>query len=225
MLEAIRGLGPPEALGDELLVSSRTPRAIQMSNAPPSPVGSSPRVLVAVSEGATRPLVRGEGEEDTVFAGAVARLAGAATLGSAPDPAQRALPRRASEPPARSGVPAVGARAGGRHITVDPRRILGEKSELWTFSLDVHRHLSSLLSRIWKALRRSGAAIPAMTYGKEWVLFEPRTGRVLVEEQPSEGAAPKGLEAAGIRAGTILWVLRPEAAPPGVESGAVGREG
>jgi hypothetical protein len=96
-------------------------------------------------------------------------------------------------------------------VTVDPRRFLGEQSELWTFSLDVHRSLGSLLARIWKSLRRAGAKVPPMTYGSEWLLFEPRNSRVIVDAP--EGTEPLGLEAAGIRSGAVLWVLRPDAVP------------
>ena len=97
---------------------------------------------------------------------------------------------------------------------MDPRRFLGEKSELWTFSLDVHRNLSSLIARIWKALRRAGSKVPAMTYGSQWVLFEPRTGRFIVDE-PNDGGERPSLEAAGIRPGTVLWVMNPEAGENG----------
>jgi hypothetical protein len=90
---------------------------------------------------------------------------------------------------------------------VDPRRLLGEKSELWTFSLDVHRHVSSLVARVWKALRRAGANLPPMTYGTAWVLFEPRTGRAIAEL--GEGLERLSLEAAGIRPGIVLWVVEP----------------
>lgn len=108
----------------------------------------------------------------------------------------------------RSAVPKLGAHVAGRHITVDPRRLLGEKSELWTLSLDVHRDLSTLLARIWKALRRSGARLPPMTYGTEWVLYEPRTQRFVTEHGPK---GPKmSLEEAGIRSGAVLWIMVPD---------------
>jgi eukaryotic-like serine/threonine-protein kinase len=143
------------------------------------PVSSSPRVIVA--PGSNSPI---RGDESTQVSGREV---------------------------ARSGVPVVGmgAKAGARVVTVDPRRILGETSELWTFSLDVHKSLSSLLSRIWKAMRRSGAKVPPLSYGAAWVLFEPRTGRVI----EGQGASETTLDQAGIRPGTILWVVPPDAVP------------
>jgi hypothetical protein len=108
-------------------------------------------------------------------------------------------------------VPAVGDETKGPHITVDPRRFLGEKSELWTYSLNVHRTMSSLVGRIWTSLRRAGAAIPPRSYGTSWLLFEPRTGRALVDAD-GEDVGRLSLEAAGIRPGTVLWVITPDAA-------------
>src|SRR5262249_33482611 len=96
-------------------------------------------------------------------------------------------------------------------VTVDPRRFLGGQSELWTYSLDVHRGFGSLLARIWKSLRRAGAKVPAMTYGTGRVLFEPRTKRVI--EAPGDGGPPLALDDVGIRPGTVLWVVRPDALP------------
>ena len=110
---------------------------------------------------------------------------------------------------ARSAVPKLPTRPGSRYVTVDPRRFLGEKSELWTFSLDVHKNLASLVARIWKSLRRAGAKVPPMTYGAEWVLFEPRTAR-FVADDAGEAVERMSLETAGIRPGTILWVMAPE---------------
>ncbi len=217
MLAALRRLTPSEELLEEMLVSSRAAgesgemgvstgarRAAANDVGTRTPALSSPRVVIASS--LDRPI---HGDELTEHAHRPPRdldLARSATLSSAPEqPPSPAI--------ARSGVPAVGARAGARQLTVDPRRILGEKNELWTFSLDVHRHLSSLLSRIWKALRRGGAPIPPMTYGTTWVLFEPRTGRI-IQDEPDDVAPRPSLEEAGIRPGTVLWVLRPDAVPP-----------
>jgi eukaryotic-like serine/threonine-protein kinase len=204
MLEAIRRLVPSGALGVEMLVSSgEQPRAVDSSSSPPSPLPASPRIIVAPRFG--QPVA---GDEMTLFApptGLVEPRArgvdpSGATLASAP--------REDGVPSiARSAVPAVGMKAGGRQVMVDPRRLLGGKSELWTFSLDVHRHVSSLVARVWKALRRAGAKVPALTYGTAWVLFEPRTGRSIVEI--GEGRAPLSLEAAGIRPGIVLWVVEP----------------
>jgi serine/threonine protein kinase len=200
MLEAIRPLVPEGALVDEMLVTSgERPRGLADSGSHPSegggvassstmPSSPPPSPRVVVAPGLDRPI---RGDEPTPMA-------------------SRAVPR--------SGVPAVGARAGARQITVDPRRFLGENSELWTFSLDVHRHLASLLARIWKALRRAGATVPPMTYGTLWVLFEPRTGRAIVAES-GQGAEPLSLEAAGIRPGTVLWLLPPDAIPRGSADG------
>jgi hypothetical protein len=70
--------------------------------------------------------------------------------------------------------------------------------------------MGTLVVRIWKSLRRAGAAVPPRTYGTSWVLFEPRTGRVLIEVG-GDGAEPMSLEAAGIRPGTVLWVIPPNA--------------
>jgi serine/threonine protein kinase len=204
MLQAILQLAPSSELGPDLLVSSgSSPRAAGTSHPPPTPGISSPRVVVAPSPGWS---VRGDDATQHSRVAPEAPDPHAATLGSTPDrPPLGAVPR--------SEVPAVGARGRTHLVTVDPRRFLGEKSELWTFSLDVHKHLSSLLARIWKALRRAGAKVPPMTYGTAWILFEPRTGRTIVDQR-DEGAAPTSLEAAGIRPGTILWIVRPEAGPP-----------
>lgn len=106
----------------------------------------------------------------------------------------------------RSAVPKL-APATGRFVTVDARRLLGDQTELWTLSLDVHPNLSSLISRIWKAMRRAGSKLPPMTYGSAWTLFEPRTGRYLVDDPDERGERPT-LEAAGIRPGTVLWVMK-----------------
>ena len=198
MLEALRRFAPAEVIVEELLASSGSPRVATVSSLPPSPARSTPRVVVAPA--LDRPI---RGDEVTEHASSGVRVDPlGATLGSAPD-------RTPSREVARSGVP-VGLKAAGRHITVDPRRILGEKSELWTFSLEVHRHLPSLLSRIWKALRRAGASLPPMTYGTAWVLFEPRTGRTIVDPSRDPEDRPS-LEDAGIRPGTVLWILRPGA--------------
>ena len=89
-------------------------------------------------------------------------------------------------------------------VTVDPRRLLGAESELWTLSLDVHRDVSSLVARIWRSLSRAGAKLPPRSYGTAWTLVEPRTGRAIVEPG---GDGRVTLEEAGIRTGTVLWVV------------------
>jgi serine/threonine-protein kinase len=214
MLDAIRRLVPSGALREEMLVpSGERPRDVIASTIPPSPLPSgplpsAPKVVIGLDLG--RPIRGDEVTEHAVPAALVARQGRGAdppttdTLPSAPSEGElRSM--------ARSAVPAVGARAGARQITVDPRHLLGETSELWTFSLDVHRHVSSLVARIWKALRRAGAKVPPMTYGTAWVLFEPRTGRTIAEL--GEGLERLSLEAAGIRPGTVLWVVEPGADP------------
>jgi serine/threonine-protein kinase len=113
----------------------------------------------------------------------------------------------------RSEVPAVGARARARVVIVDPRPLLGPQSELWELSLDVHRHLSSLVARIWRSLRRAGAQLPPMTYGTAWALVEARTGRTIPEPK-GDGADRVSLAETGIRAGTVLWVVRPPGSRP-----------
>ncbi|HSN97317.1 MAG TPA: serine/threonine-protein kinase [Candidatus Nanopelagicales bacterium] len=214
MLDAIRRLVPSGALREEMLVASgERPRDVIASTVPPSPMPSGPllsgpKVVVALD--LDRPVRGDEMTEHAVPAGLAAGQGRGAdpsahgTLSSAPSEGEL-------RQVARSAVPAVGARAGGRQITVDPRHFLGQKSELWTFSLDVHRHVSSLVARIWKALRRAGAKVPPMTYGTAWVLFEPRTGRTIPEL--GEGLERVSLEAAGIRPGTVLWVVEPGADP------------
>jgi hypothetical protein len=132
-----------------------------------------------------------------------------ATLGSAVDRFAQTEPERV----ARSAVPRLSGHVG-RHVTVDPRRFVGEKCELWTFSLEVHKNLSTLISRIWKALRRGGSQVPPMSYGTQWVLYEPRTGRV-IEGEAREGGERKTLEEAGIRPGAVLWVMAPAEVPAG----------
>jgi serine/threonine-protein kinase len=178
MRDEIRRLLPSSLLREEMLVpSGERPRVLE-STIPPSSLPSTPKVVVAPDPGRS---IRGDEATEHAAAG-----------------------ERSS---ARSAVPAVGARAGGRHVTVDPRRFLGANSELWTFSLDVHRHVSSLIARVWKALRRAGAKVEPMTYGTAWVLFEPRTGRVIAEL--GEGQERLSLQDAGIRPGIVLWVVEP----------------
>jgi serine/threonine protein kinase len=235
MLEAVRALGRAETIVEDMLTSSgRRPRDPGESSSreeplspgqpgqrstgiPFSPAGGSPRVVVVSGrdrvsgEEATMEVIspRGwSGSSGIAGSGVIAGSSGAldrsglVTLDSEPDHGVVDV--------ARSGVPVLGVRQGARMVTVDPRRYLGERTELWTFSLDVHRHVTSLVSRIWKSLRRAGAQVAPMSYGVEWALHEPRTGRTL-----ELGSAPSGerktLEEAGIRAGTILWVVRPGA--------------
>ncbi len=188
MLAELSRFVPPDAtIEEDLLASGEKPRHAGESSFPLGVPASSPRIVV--SPASERPI---RWDEATAYAEG---------------------PRSV----ARSEVPKLPTRAGGRHVTVDPRRYLGEKTELWTFSLDVHKHLASLIARIWKALRRAGAKVPPMTYGTEWVLFEPRTGR-FVTDNVGDGAPRVTLEAAGIRPGTVLWVMKPppvsEPSPP-----------
>jgi eukaryotic-like serine/threonine-protein kinase len=197
MLAAIRRLVASTALDDELLApSGQRPRDVVVSTIPPSPAFPTPRVVVAPIRG-DEPTEREADREIAAARERASRPTGSETW-----------PSTAAGAPtvARSEVPAVGARAGARAVTVDPRRFLGEKSEIWSFSLDVHRHVSSLVARIWKALRRSGADVPPMTYGTKWVLVEARTGQPIIE-LGAGGTAPLSLEAAGIRPGIVLWVV------------------
>ena len=208
MLVAIRRLILSASLTEEMLAPvGERPRAVIASTMPPSPALSTPRVVIAPDSG--RPIRGDEPTEHAAHAGLSAVRdrgagpTGSDTLPSGPGDAQGI---------ARSGVPAMGLRAGARVVTVDPRRFLGTESEMWTFSLDVHRHMSSLIGRIWTALRRAGAKVPPMTYGTTWVLVEPRTGQTIAEGR-GEGAERLTLEAAGIRPGVVLWVVPPDAVP------------
>ncbi|TKC95719.1 serine/threonine-protein kinase [Polyangium fumosum] len=188
--ELARFVSPDETLREDLLATGERSRGVAASSTPPSPPSSMSTPRFVVPPASERPL---RGDEPTEFAGSVA------------DRVPSEDPRSA----ARSAVPKLPTRVGSRHVTVDPRRFLGEQSELWTLSLDVHPNLSSLIARIWKAMRRAGAKVPPMTYGKEWILFEPRTKR-FVEDDVGEGGARLSLEAAGIRPGAVLWVMTPE---------------
>jgi hypothetical protein len=72
--------------------------------------------------------------------------------------------------------------------------------------------VSSLIARVWKALRRGGASVPPMTYGTTWVLVEARTGRKIAEV--GAGLERLSLEEAGIRPGSVLWVAAVEREAP-----------
>jgi eukaryotic-like serine/threonine-protein kinase len=199
MLEALRPFVPSSAITEEMLVpSGQHPRAVVASSAPPEP---SPRVVVAMGASSSGDPIRGD--EATARVRPRVAASGSETLPSAPDVA-------------RSGVPRVGAgtgtKPGARVVTVDPRRFLGGESELWTLSLDVHRDFSSLVARIWRSLCRAGARVPPMTYGTTWMLVEPRTGREIVEPRGA-GVEHLSLDDAGVRPGTILWVVRVSEAP------------
>ncbi len=236
MLDALRPFVPVGALAAEMLAESGERHvAAEVSprgriSAIDGPEIRSPRVVVAAGlRGPVRgdesteqaSLARGAGGWDAAGWGADRRARdseapGSSTLrsgASAGDAGASARPGTGDAAPvvSRSSVPSVGARAGARQLTIDPRRFLGEQSEMWTFSLDVHRGLSTLLARIWKALRRAGAQVPPMTYGTEWVLFEPRTGRTIAEHR--EEAGSPSLEDAGLRPGIVLWVMRPADVP------------
>ncbi|MRG91712.1 serine/threonine-protein kinase [Polyangium spumosum] len=191
LAELTRFVPAGEAIREEMLATGERARAALGSSFPPSPPSSMVTPRSFVPPPSERPL---RGDEPTALASSFTERVGA----EGPRSAQR------------SAVPKLPARVGSRHVTVDPRRFLGEQSELWTFSLDVHVHLSSLIARIWKALRRGGAKLPPMTYGKEWALFEPRTKR-FIEDDPREGEERLSLEAAGLRPGAVLWVVRPDA--------------
>jgi serine/threonine protein kinase len=193
MLEAIAQLVPEGALCEEMLASSgERPRAVMASSMPPSPAAVSPRFVVAPD---FEPRLHG-GDAGTAPGAREAAFTGSTTLPSAERPGA-----------ARSAVPEVGPQAGGRYVTVDPRRLLGDKCELWTFSLEVHRSVSSLVARVWRSLRRAGADVPAMTYGTAWVLIEARTGRAIGEG--GVGLEKVSLEDAGLRPGSVLWAVAP----------------
>lgn len=186
-----------ELIEDDLLSSSNGFRAAYLSSVPPGlppslPLGpqSTPSRLVVRPSDEDKPI---QGDEATMFG-----------------PGHEGLSRTEMQPRVveRSAVPKLGAQVAGRHVTVDPRRLLGDQSELWTLSLDVHRDLSTLISRIWKALRRGGAKIPPMTYGTEWVLYEPRTQKFVADRGPD--GAKVTLDEAGIRSGGVLWIMVPE---------------
>jgi len=181
-----------ELIEDDLLSSRDGFRAAYLSSVPPSlpldPPYTPPRVVVGPGE--DKPI---RGDDATMFA-----------------PGLDGLSRTEMQPRIveRSAVPKLGAQVAGRHVTVDPRRLLGDKSELWTLSLDVHRDLSTLISRIWKALRRAGAKVPPMSYGTEWVLYEPRTQKFVADS--GRDGIKMTLDEAGIRSGGVLWIMVPE---------------
>lgn len=181
-----------ELVDEDLLSSGTGFRAVYISTNPPSDPVKSPRIVLGSKDDAS---VRGD--EVTMHAPAQIGLS------------ETEIPLRAIE---RSAVPKLDKHVVGRYVTVDPRRMLGEHSELWTLSLDVHRDLSTLVSRVWKALRRGGAKIPPMSYGVEWVLYEPRTQRFVTFDHPT--GEKKTLEDAGIRSGAVLWVVAPSGEIP-----------
>jgi serine/threonine protein kinase len=177
-----------DLLEEDLLSSGGGFRSAYLSSLPPSAPADASHFIVGQSSHDIR------GDEATVVAKGYEGLS------------QTEIQPRVIE---RSAVPKLGAQVAGRHVTVDPRRLLGDKSELWTLSLDVHRDLSTLLARIWKAMRRAGAKVPPMTYGTEWVLYEPRTQKFVSDSGRDGGKVT--LEEAGIRSGAVLWIVAPEA--------------
>lgn len=175
-----------EILEEDLLSSGEGFRAAFLSSVPPAE--ETPRFVVGSGDEHAR-----RGDDATIAAA------------NADGFSQTEFQHRPVE---RSAVPKLGNQVAGRHVTIDPRRLLGERSELWTLSLDVHRDLSTLVSRIWKSLRRAGAKLPPMSYGTEWVLFEPRTQKYVSLERSEGGKV--SLDEAGIRSGGILWIVVPE---------------
>lgn len=121
----------------------------------------------------------------------------------------------------RSAVPSSGLRPGARFVTVDPRRILGDRSELWTFSLDVHKDVGSLVSRVYRSLRRAGAPVQPRSYGLTWTLFDPGLDRAISDAPREDGSRPTPAEA-GIRSGAVLWVMAPGPANPDQSGGGAG---
>jgi hypothetical protein len=62
-----------------------------------------------------------------------------------------------------------------------------------------------------------------MTYGTEWVLYEPRT-RTFVSDIGRDGQKIT-LDEAGIRSGSVLWIMVPEGKTgDAVETGAAGSQ-
>lgn len=179
----------PEAdlLEEDLLSSADGFRAVYLSSMPPSAPVDTPHVGHRSSQ--NRPI---RGDEATVAAAPVAFV-------------DTEVHHRPIE---RSAVPKLGAQIAGRHVTVDPRRLLGENCELWTLSLDVHKDLSMFIGRIWKSMRRAGSKIGPRSYGVEWILYEPRTQRVVLNGVWD--GAKMSLEEAGIRSGAVLWLMAPE---------------
>ncbi|NUQ73303.1 MAG: serine/threonine protein kinase [Polyangiaceae bacterium] len=198
MLDAIQALVPKEfTLGEDMLTSTG---------------GSRPSSAKIVVTPANEHPIRGD--DETLKA---KPSGGETTLADVREtPKFHPPPAGEASPVVGSDVPLAGigsrSRSKERWITVDPRRFLGAQTEMWTFSFDVHKNVSSLIARVWKALRRGGADIPPLTYGKTWVLFEPRTGRT-IPESGGVGGERLSLEAAGLRPGAILWVLAPDAVP------------
>jgi len=189
MLADIEKLIPEGELREEDLLSSDNGfRTVYLSSVPPSAPG--------IGTSQDKPI---RGDEATMIA-----------------PGHEAFSDTEMQPRVveRSAVPKLGAQVAGRHVTVDPRRLLGEKSELWTLSLDVHRDLSTLIARIWKAMRRAGAKVPPMTYGTEWALYEPRTHKFVSDSGPAGGKVT--LDEAGIRSGAVLWIVQPGAIQDGL---------
>lgn len=174
-----------EILEEDLLSSGEGFRAAYLSSVPPA---EDPPRFVMGDDGK-----RIRGDEATV---------------AAPNSEAFSQTEFQPRPVERSAVPKLGNQVAGRHVTIDPRRLLGDRSELWTLSLDVHRDLSTLVSRIWKSLRRAGAKLPPMSYGTEWVLFEPRTQKYVSLSGPEGGKV--SLDEAGIRSGGVLWIVAPE---------------
>jgi hypothetical protein len=56
-------------------------------------------------------------------------------------------------------------------------------------------------------LSRAGARLPPRTYGVAWRLVEARTGSAIADRDAGSGE-PVSIEAAGIVAGSVLWVVR-----------------
>lgn len=174
-----------EILEEDLLSSGEGFRAAYLSSTPPA-------------EDAPRFVMGDDGQ----------RIRGDEATVAAPNSEAFSQTEFQPRPVERSAVPKLGNQVAGRHVTIDPRRLLGDRSELWTLSLDVHRDLSTLVSRIWKSLRRAGAKLPPMSYGTEWVLFEPRTQKIVTLPGPEVGKV--SLDEAGIRSGGVLWIVVPE---------------
>ena len=188
MLAAIESLVASTSLTEDAIVPvGKEARPIAISTPPPSP--ATPFRVVVTGENERIP--RGDAPTEH------------SPIPSSRPPIDDTVPSEGAIQ--RSGVPRVGASSGVNCITVDARPLVGDKCELWQFSLDVHQHVSGVIGRVWKGLRRAGSNVRPMSYGVEWVLVERRTGRRIDEFQPGT-LERMTLEAAGIRAGMILTV-------------------
>jgi O-acetyl-ADP-ribose deacetylase (regulator of RNase III) len=143
-----------------------------------------------------------------------AALSSTAAPSSPPAPRRIVVDERAT-PPVRGDETTQRPGLVEPRITVDPRRFLGADRELWTFPFDAQELLFSFLARVYHALRDAGAKIPPLTYGRAWVLFDPRAQRTINKGTTIEEHGALRLGDAGIEPETELWVMSPEPIPRG----------